>query len=282
VLLRLIPGPVVAILIALVLVVAPSPDAGGAGRLRLPDLEQEVPRGLVVLREQTPSGRVEYQLGFRSATRNVGDGPLVIDGVRHEDQSTMVADQVVDRAGGPRLKVRDVGRLRYVVSPDHRHWHLLGFERYELRRPGARVAVAEDHKTGFCLGDRYAVRGHRLARRAPHAVYRGRCGLGRSELLGIREGISVGYGDDYVAGLEGQELMLTGLPGGRYVLVHRVNGRRRLHETSYANNAASLLLRLRWRLGVPYVQVLARCPDTPDCAPATRPPTSSPPVPSDP
>ena len=66
-------------------------------------------------------------------------------------------------------------------------------------------------------------------------------------MLGIQEGISVGYGDDYPANLEGQYLRLSGLAAGRYVLVHRVNGARHLQELDYRNNAASLLLQLRWR-----------------------------------
>ena len=69
-------------------------------------------------------------------------------------------------------------------------------------------------------------------------------------------GISVGYGDVYEPNLEGQSLRLTGLDAGRYRLVHRVNVGRRLRESSYANNAASLLLQLRWRGGRPSVRVL--------------------------
>ena len=81
----------------------------------------------------------------------------------------------------------------------------------------------------------------------------------------MREGISVGYGDDYSAFLEGQDLPLDGLPDGRYVLVHRVNADRGLKELTYANNAASVLLDLRWQNGQPSLRVLARCRDTADC-----------------
>ena len=177
----------------------------------------------------------------------------------------MVADQVIEQDGNPRRQVPGVGRLRYVVSPDHRHWHLLRFERYELRRPGRSVLFVDDRKTGFCLGDRYAVGGRRLPARASEPLYESRCGLEQTDLLGIREGISVGYGDDYAANLEGQYLPLTGLPDGRYVLVHRVNVGRRIHELSYRNNASSMLIRLRWRGGVPYVRTLERCPDSARC-----------------
>jgi hypothetical protein len=266
VLLRLAPALLAAILITVAAVlVAGSADAGGAGRSRLPDLDQELPSGLVVVRAGPPA-RPEYRLGFRSAVRNVGAGPLIIDGHRTGlDTSTMIADQVIVRDSGPRRQVRDVGRLRYVVSPDHRHWHLLRFEHYELRRPGSTVALVEDRKTGFCLGDRYRVERRALPGRASRAVYTSRCGLEQTRLLGIREGISVGYGDDYVANLEGQYLPLTGLADGRYVLVHRVNVGRRIRETKYRNNAASVLIALHWRLGVPYVLTLARCPRSARC-----------------
>jgi Lysyl oxidase len=95
--------------------------------------------------------------------------------------------------------------------------------------------------------------------------YTGRCGLGAAGRLRLVEGISVGYGDDYPANLEGQSLPLSGLAAGRYLLVHRVNVRRRLRETDYGNNASSLLFRLRWRAGIPRVRVLRGCPDSERC-----------------
>jgi Lysyl oxidase len=221
----------------------------------LPDLDQEAPSELVVTRAGG-----EYRLGFRSAVRNVGTGALVITGSRPDRSlDTMVADQIVEQAGAPLQLVRGVGRLRYVVSPDHRHWHLLGFERYELTGADGRVVV-RDRKTGFCLGDRYQTTETPTGKR-----YTSRCGLGEPARLGIEEGISVGYGDAYTANLEGQYLPLNGLRDGRYVLVHRVNADRRLRELRVGNNAASVRLSLRWRGGVPRVRVLAVCPDAPRC-----------------
>ena len=203
--------------------------------------------------------RGTYRLGFRSAVRNVGAGPLVVIGSRGDRSiDTMVADQGVTREGAPGALVRGVGRLRYVVSPDHRHWHLLGFQRYALTRPDGRVVV-RDRKTGFCLGDRYAVG------EATGARYTSRCGLGQPALLGITQGISVGFGDAYAPNLEGQYLPLSGLRGGRYLLVHRVNADRGLQEERFDNNVASVLLRLRWRRGVPQIKLIARCPRSATC-----------------
>lgn len=242
--------------------IATGPTAA-TGPALLPDLDQETPQGLVITR----SG-ARYRLGFRSAVRNVGRGPLVIGGHRAGvDAATMRADQIVDREGAPRDLVEDVGTLRFVVSPDHRHWHLLRFERYELRPAGGTpVAAVTDRKTGFCLGDRYPVlEGSLPAAAAPTPVYTTRCGLARPLLTGILEGISVGYGDDYAANLEGQYLPLRGLDAGRYVLVHRVNADRSLRELDYGNNAASLLLALRWRHGEPAIRIIRRCRDSGRC-----------------
>jgi hypothetical protein len=264
VLVRLIPA-----IGAAVLLVPAAIALGGPGQeapARLPDLDQEQP-ALLEITEAGPRARVRWRLGFRSAVRNVGDGPLIIDGARPSQlERTMGARQVIQHDGAPEEVLDGAGRLRYVRARDHQHWHLLGFERYELRRPGSGRAVVRDRKTGFCLGDRYTVTTRELPARAPAPVHTTRCGLERPGLLGIREGISVGYGDDYRANLEGQWLPLDGLRAGRYLLVHEVNVQRRLRELSYDNNASSLLLRLRWRRGEPYVDVLAICPTSARCA----------------
>ena len=239
-----------------------SGEADGAPE-RLPDLDQEVPYNLVVKRDRANGG---HRLGFSSAVRNVGTGPLVVSGRRPRAAiPTMTAEQLIERVGAPIGIVEDVGRLRYVRSPDHEHWHLLGFERYELRRPAGPAALVTDRKTGFCLGDRYPVRRPKLRRKPPNPVYTRRCGIRGTERLGITQGISVGYGDEYDANLEGQFLRLTGVPDGRYVLVHRVNVDRALRESDYGNNASSVLIRLRRQDGRPSVRILASCPDSARC-----------------
>jgi hypothetical protein len=232
---------------------------------RLPDLDQELPWDLQVTSTGAGAHR-EYRLGFASAVRNIGDGPLIVSGRRRwAGIQTMTADQLVESEDAPMAAVEGIGRLRYVQSRDHEHWHLLDFERYELRQAGGGTGRVTDRKTGFCLGDRYRTRGRALSARPSVPLYTSRCGLGATGRMRLVEGISVGYGDDYPANLEGQSLPLTGLPAGRYVLIHSVNVRRRLRETDYGNNAASLLLRLQWRAGAPSLRVLRRCPDTERC-----------------
>jgi len=134
-----------------------------------------------------------------------------------------------------------------------------------LRRAGKRGAVVRDQKTGFCLGDRYRVTSMPVPATPPQPYYTGGCGLREPNRLTVTEGISPGYGDNYMPYLEGQSLPLSGLPRGRYVLLHRANADRRLRESNYSNNSASVLLDLHWRRGVPSVTLLRSCPDTDKC-----------------
>ena len=222
----------------------------------LPDLDQTLPGAISI---ETRSGR--RVLVFASAVDNVGAGALVIAGSRRNRAvHTMRIRQLVTKADGSRATHSLPGRLRYVRSETHSHWHLLGFERYSLRRASDGRLVAPDRKTGFCLGDRYRIASPPPAA-PPKAVWVRECGRGRTRLLRLGQGISPGYGDDYVPVLEGQFLDLTGVPTGRYLLVHRVNADRSILESSYANNAASVLLELRGRT----VRILARCPDSAAC-----------------
>jgi hypothetical protein len=234
---------------------APSPEL-------LPDLDQAPPAAIsVVVRE----GR--ERLVFLSAVENVGAGPLLVAGRRPSaSEPEMTARQVVRKADRTATTHVLEAHLRFVVSETHRHWHLLGFERYELRTPDEKT-VGRDRKTGFCLGDRYdADSGSRIAGEPPRAVWTQECGRGQSERLRLLEGLSPGFGDDYVPLLEGQFIDVTGLPPGRYILTHRVNSTRDLRESSYGNNAASALLELgRDAQGRATVTVLATCPDTASC-----------------
>ena len=176
---------IVAMVPATIAVSGVSPE----GARLLPDLDQEPPSGLILAR-----GAHRWRLGFNSAVRNIGAGPLIIDGHRQSHtERTMDAEQMIRRTAGRREVVKSVGRLRYTRSPDHEHWHLLGFDHYELRRPSGARALVRDRKSGFCLGDRYLVTDPVLPARPRESVYRSRCGLERPGLMGVREGISVGY-----------------------------------------------------------------------------------------
>jgi hypothetical protein len=81
----------------------------------------------------------------------------------------------------------------------------------------------------------------------------------------VEQGSSVGYTDRYPAHFHGQNVDLTGVPAGVYVLVHRANPDRWLRERSYGNNTASVRLRLTRPGGVPRVRVLRSCEGAERC-----------------
>jgi hypothetical protein len=233
----------------------------------LPDLDQAAP-GELSGRTLGREGSRRFFLGFDSAAGNVGKGALIIVGSRPtRQQREMTVVQHIPSANGATRPVPVSATLTYVHSADHEHWHMLDFMRYELRRTDGTL-VTPDHKTGFCLGDRYAVE-LQLGRAEPEPTFTGECGKGRRDLLRLREGIAVGYGDDYDAHLEGQSFDITGLTAGRYLLVHRVNPGRVLRESDYSNNASSMRFELGWPEGKqrpPSITVIRRCPDTATCA----------------
>lgn len=235
----------------------------------LPDLDQRAPTGLTV---DGSGGR--YRLGFTSATDNVGRGPVWIRGHRPSRRTpVMKANQLIPLRSGRIRVVGGVGLLRYTHSPSHSHWHLLRFQSFELRRADDFRVVARDRKTGFCLADHYGLARHRVrAFRGPRFL--GNCGGGRPDLLSVEQGTSIGYTDRYPAHYHGQNVDITGLPPGRYVLVHRANAGGLLRELTLRNNAASLLLQLAWprgRRAAPHIRVLAACEGSERCRRRTLP-----------
>ena len=238
---------------------------GGVDDL-LPNLEQATPGELSGRTGGTPTAP-RFYLGFESAAANTGTGPLIVLGRRPNiAQEHMDLRQQIMRSDGTNRSVPLRARLRYVQSPDHSHWHVLGFMRYELRSAtGSRLM--RDRKTGFCLGDRYRV-AYAFPGRPPAPQYGERCGKGAPRLLTMREGISIGWGDNYSPHLEGQEFEITSLAPGRYVLVHRVNSTNDFRESDYADNVASMAFDLSWPRGrkqPPRIDVAARCPRTAIC-----------------
>lgn len=228
---------------------------------RLPDLDQRAPAELAIV----GSAR-SFRLGFASSTQNRGLGPLVLHGVG-EGGRELRAHQIVELRDGETRLVRDVGRMRYEPHSPHRHWHLKSFVAYELRRASDFAVVAHDGKSGFCLVDRWGTALPRVPGSGPPRFV-GDCAAGQPRATRVVQGTSVGYVDRYPAFFHGQELDVTGLPAGRYVLVHRANPRREMRELSYSNNGASVLLRLTWpsgRSSAPRLTVLRRCEASERC-----------------
>jgi hypothetical protein len=224
-------------------------------RMVLPDLDQHAPDSLTML-----ESRGRFLLGFRSAVRNVGDGPLELVASRPTRALPVmrVSQRIRLSTGGMRTVAR-VGLLRYKHADNHLHWHYLAFETYELRSADGRLLV-RDRKSGFCLVDRHPAPG------GP-SVFTAGCGEHDPQALHVRQGSSPGNTDIYPAHFHGQNLDVTHVPAGLYVLVHRANPRRYVTESDYTNNAASVLIRLTRPKGRPAARIVRTCERDERCYP---------------
>lgn len=301
-----------AVVAALTLVTGPSAHAGDAWLL--PDLRQGpvgCPGGFagdpaactdwdvcMVADAAAPSGEClaagpaeAVRLRFTSSEDNVGDGPLLLYGSRPDRrQPTMTMRQGFQTATIPDTYAaaqRSTATTSYYEpAKSHQHWHLMGFEYFQLRTP-AGGTVVRDRKNGFCLGDRYDTSDAARLPATPRdpdtdtgalaRFLRGNmCGHHQPLALEVVHGISVGRGDDYRLDVDFQWLDLTGVPSGVYDVVNTVNEDRTLLEKDYTNNSSSIAISLRWPGGAgaapevigapPVVELLRSCPGRVRCA----------------
>ena len=219
------------------------------------------------MRAVEAQGATRHVVAFTARVENIGSGPLILIGERASAASpAMAVTQVVQHADGTSVARRVDGEMRYEPG-GHSHWHLQEFMVYELRDASSNALVRPDQKTGFCVGDRYRSTAFVPARPA-RATMTDECGRRDPGILRIVSGISPGFGEIYEPVVEGQYIDVTGLPAGRYVLVHRTNPTRALEESRWGNNDASALVELAYPGGPgsePSLRVVALCEDSPRC-----------------
>ena len=107
-----------------------------------------------------------------------------------------------------------VGFLRYTYSSSHDHWHLLGFQRYELRRADDHRLIVRDRKSGFCLTDRWGNAAQGFVGRRPRPVFTDYCERSNTGALIVSQGTTVGYSDVYPAHFHGQNIDVTRVQAG--------------------------------------------------------------------
>lgn len=211
--------------------------------LRLPDLQIFEPYDVHTVGTQAGG---DLRLKFGTTIWNAGTGPLETRGAENPDTGQLeVYQYLYPRGDGDAEQGRRIGTFDY--NHRHGHLHLQTFARYQLwslgPQGGLREPVATNSKVGFCLMDITPVDGKR-PNAAPAPVYAG-C---RADV----QGISVGYGDEYVAQLMEQDLNITDVPDGNYALVTTANPDREIDEAGYGNNTAAVMLALQGGALVPY------------------------------
>jgi hypothetical protein len=239
--------------------------AAGQAVALLPDLDPAAP------------GRPRPALGtdglvyltFNARFDNVGAGPLVLRAHRASTaEPTMTVDQVVRQTDGTESTVPGVGGLVYDV--EYRRWGFFPFIRYELLgTDGSPIGAGPD--MNFCVIDtQNSDPAVVLPGEPAAAVYRESpsCGKRKPSLVATEVGISVGWGNMHTAGKKGQMIPISGLPSGRYVVVHRINATNVLAEASTANNASSALIQITWVSGstLPSVKTIRSCANSETCS----------------
>src|SRR5947208_8081337 len=179
------------IVLALGAAVACAGSAGGSPpALLLPDLDQWPPLAVSVRWGGPP--KHHPLLVFTSSVENVGSGPLIVERRRASRRvPTMRANQLIALAKGGFRRVIGVGPLRYNVNPSHSHWHLLPFERYELRTL-AGAQIVPDHKSGFCLPSDHQSPLPTLGPPATRPIKGSDCARNRPRALRLLEGLEIG------------------------------------------------------------------------------------------
>lgn len=217
--------------------------ASGTAPLRLPDLEIQKPYDIHTVGSRDTS---DLRLKFATMIWNTGRGPLETRGAENPETGQLEVYQFIYPPGkGEARQGRRIGTFDY--NHRHGHLHLQTFARYQLWSLGPKgnpkEAVATNDKVGFCLMDIDPVDLERPnAASAP--VYSG-C---RADV----QGISVGYGDEYVAQLFEQDLDINDLPDGNYALVTVTNPEVEIDEENYRNNTSVVMISLQGGALAPY------------------------------
>jgi hypothetical protein len=194
----------------------------------LPNLEPFTPSDV-----QLVSGASGLEIRFTTTSWNRGLGPVELAGgpiitqPTETDPGSQLVYQNIYQTDGS-IRQREAGIFVY-HGGTHQHIHFEDYARYTLQPLGEQGTLREGTKVSFCLVDSQKIN-TRLPNAPKKPVYFG-CG---SDI----QGISVGWGDVYVAGLTGQLVPFGDNPTGDYLLVIEVNPLQHLLESSYSDNIA--------------------------------------------
>ena len=265
---------------------------GDADSLTLPNLVPLPPFDVFVGPAEHPQGPVwsnaqtlgagapptKHALRFTTTIQNRGRYSFELAGTpwvpdpAHPDLTTTQAYQCV-RFSGPALYGAQRQCLRYdsvgtlTWHAQHRHFHINGFGRYELRRDragrpdmGPSGLVGRSQKVGWCVSDMWNWRRDSSAGTPGQAVDALQEPYNRNWYAECtttalytgaswRQGISPGWGDTYPARYTGQEIPLRDVPDGVYWIVTTINPKDngfglRVQESTWADNTSVAQVRI--------------------------------------
>jgi hypothetical protein len=217
--------------------------AGAAGAIHYPDLQTLPPSDIGVEYDQATG---QKRLRFSNSIANLGEGPLEVIPTNNPTTGSTDAYQRLysHDADGNWYVASTVFVGTFIFHPQHEHWHLEDFSRYELRdvAPNGSLGgtvLATSQKVSFCLADFELVNSNleHFAALPPYLE------CNRTD----PQGISLGWADVYTWDLYGQSLDITGLAEGDYWLVSTVDPDDHLNEGGGAfesNNTSAVKVHL--------------------------------------
>lgn len=199
--------------------------------LLLPDLVTLPPTDLRIRINPADGHKI---LRFTNSIMNNGPGRMEIWGVTNPASGKMTVTQHIYNSEDS-AESRVVGE--FFFHPEHNHWHLGDFARYEIWSIGTDgeldSVVAVSNKISYCLRDDAR---SDIAVAASRQTY--------TTCNHERQGISAGWIDIYRYHLPGQSIDITFLPDSIYALRSTVDPENRLWEQNPANNTTVLYIEI--------------------------------------
>ena len=175
---------------------------------------------------------------FSTLVENLGDGPFEVVGSRPNKKTRdLKVVQNIHETDGRIRHIATRAIMRFSFLDMHDHFHVQNFEEYKLRPEGS-TTWRRGHKEGFCVFED----GRAYRERPPQYD---NCGQGEPDLLTVKEGLAVGWVDDYEWYLPGQSIYIDGLHlPGNFCVSASVDPLRLFTEKTRSNDATSTLVRI--------------------------------------
>jgi hypothetical protein len=224
--------------------------------------DDSAPEGSNCFASEINEQEAELCLRFGQAAENIGDGPL--DMRYSADPGDRLGEAPATQriyASDGSFEERAAGFMHYHAA--HQHFHFEGFSQswlYPLDDDGDAGAVpaATGRKNGFCMADTemawWGLKGD-----APQTFPAPRClsPIGQEDGRDLyKNGISVGWADEYMWNLPDQMIEVSDLSDGRYRLVTRVDADDRIVESDETNNCIALDVELTDLASQPAVEIV--------------------------
>jgi Lysyl oxidase len=210
---------------------------------RLPDLRIAK---LTTIKQDTTTIPGHRLLRYTSTIVNVGVGHVEVEGTRPDTATpTMTVTQRIYADNGIDWTDVPTGTRAFWAGDGHNHWHLFEMAGAVLTPFGRGAHVGTSAQEGFHFSDDTPF--DLSLPNAPQTKRYKSC-LGNTsckpDALFIAEGIAVGWGNLYRAGIMFQWIDITGVANGKYVLTVTADPHGYLQESDNTNNTASATIRI--------------------------------------